>query len=243
MPPTANIMSGKTSVCSSPWVDASRSASVPGSAAAWPANAVTPPSSRRSAKSSTLSRDSTSSSAPAGTARARRSRARPRPPRAASCWSPQDAEVAATRTVSTTGGQQADQREQGLDQVAARAAARTPRPARRAGRCRARSASGRSARTRCAGCRWSRRRDAHLLLPSAGAGVDRRGRVALADVAERVADRGVEHRQQRLRVEPERHDQHQERRQGGDLARPQVGDVAVCGRTGPVIVRWYISRM
>ena len=59
IPATANIMSGKTSVCSSPWVEAWRSASVPGSAAAWPANAVTPPSSRRSAKSSTLSRDST----------------------------------------------------------------------------------------------------------------------------------------------------------------------------------------
>ena len=40
MPPTANIISGKTSVCSRPWVEASRSASVPGSAAAWPANAV-----------------------------------------------------------------------------------------------------------------------------------------------------------------------------------------------------------
>ena len=34
MPPTANIISGKTSVCSSPLVEASRSASVPGSAAA-----------------------------------------------------------------------------------------------------------------------------------------------------------------------------------------------------------------
>ena len=40
MPPTANSISGKTSVCSTPRVEASRSASVPGSAAAWPANAV-----------------------------------------------------------------------------------------------------------------------------------------------------------------------------------------------------------
>ena len=39
IPPTANISSGKTSVCSRPLVEASRSASVPGSAAAWPANA------------------------------------------------------------------------------------------------------------------------------------------------------------------------------------------------------------
>ena len=54
MPPTANIISGKTSVCSRPLVDAWRSASVPGSAAAWPANAVTPPSRCRSANSSTL---------------------------------------------------------------------------------------------------------------------------------------------------------------------------------------------
>ena len=61
MPPTANIISGKTSVCSRPRVDASRSASVPGSAAAWPAKAVTPPSRCRSAKSSTLISDSTSS--------------------------------------------------------------------------------------------------------------------------------------------------------------------------------------
>ncbi len=44
MPPMANITSGKTSVCSTPCEDASRSASVPGNAAAWPANAVTPPS-------------------------------------------------------------------------------------------------------------------------------------------------------------------------------------------------------
>ena len=51
MPPTANSSSGKTSVCSRPRVDAWRSASVPGSAAAWPANAETPPSRCRSAKS------------------------------------------------------------------------------------------------------------------------------------------------------------------------------------------------
>ena len=54
MPPTANIISGKTSVCSSPLVEASRSASVPGSAAAWPAKESTPPSRRRSAKRNTL---------------------------------------------------------------------------------------------------------------------------------------------------------------------------------------------
>ena len=53
MPPTANSISGKTSVWSSPDVEAWRSASVPGSAAAWPANAETPPSRWRSAKSST----------------------------------------------------------------------------------------------------------------------------------------------------------------------------------------------
>ena len=53
IPDTANSISGKTSVCSSPRVEASRSASVPGSADAWPAKASTPPSSWRSAKSST----------------------------------------------------------------------------------------------------------------------------------------------------------------------------------------------
>src|SRR3954452_18686956 len=53
MPLTANIISGKTSVWSRPRVDASRSASVPGSAAACPANAETPASSRRSANRST----------------------------------------------------------------------------------------------------------------------------------------------------------------------------------------------
>jgi hypothetical protein len=44
MPPIANMTSGKTSVCSMPRAEASRSASVPGRALAWPANAVTPPS-------------------------------------------------------------------------------------------------------------------------------------------------------------------------------------------------------
>ena len=75
MPETANSISGKTSVCSRPLVDASRSASVPGRAAAWPAKDVTPPSRWRSAKSSTLrmARTSTNSqqnSAGPSTARA-----------------------------------------------------------------------------------------------------------------------------------------------------------------------------
>ena len=59
MPPMENIISGKTSVCSRPFVEASRSAAVPGSAAAWPANAVMPPSRCRSANSSTLIGEST----------------------------------------------------------------------------------------------------------------------------------------------------------------------------------------
>ena len=53
-----NSISGKTSVCSRPWVEASRSAQVPGRADAWPANAVMPPSRPRSANSSTLVSDS-----------------------------------------------------------------------------------------------------------------------------------------------------------------------------------------
>ena len=57
MPPIENSISGKTSVCSIPRVEASRSAAVPGRAAAWPANAVMPPSRCRSAKSSTLISD------------------------------------------------------------------------------------------------------------------------------------------------------------------------------------------
>ena len=61
MPAIANIISGKTSVCSRPRVDASRSASVPGRAAAWPAKAVTPPSRCRSAKRKTLISDRMSS--------------------------------------------------------------------------------------------------------------------------------------------------------------------------------------
>ena len=64
IPPTANSTSGKTSVCSSPLVDASPSASVPGSVAAWPVNALSPPSRRRSANSSTLISDSTQQHAP-----------------------------------------------------------------------------------------------------------------------------------------------------------------------------------
>ena len=55
MPPTAKSISGKTSVCARPRVEASRSAAVPGSAAACPAKVSTPLSTLRSAKSSTLS--------------------------------------------------------------------------------------------------------------------------------------------------------------------------------------------
>ena len=54
MPPTANSVSGKTSVCSTLAAVPSRSASDPGTAAAWPANADSPPSTDRSANSSTL---------------------------------------------------------------------------------------------------------------------------------------------------------------------------------------------
>ncbi len=54
MPPTANSVSGKTSVCSTRAAVPSRSASDPGTAAAWPANADSPPSTDRSANSSTL---------------------------------------------------------------------------------------------------------------------------------------------------------------------------------------------
>ena len=68
MPLIANMISGKTSVCSSPLVEAWRSASVPGSAAAWPAKPSTPASSRRSAKSSTLSAPRTRTSSQQKTA-------------------------------------------------------------------------------------------------------------------------------------------------------------------------------
>jgi hypothetical protein len=49
IPPTANISSGYTSVCSRPLTNAWRSLSLPGIAAAWPENAESPPSSERSA--------------------------------------------------------------------------------------------------------------------------------------------------------------------------------------------------
>ncbi len=62
MPPAANSVSGKISVCSTFSAVASRSASEPGTAAACPANADSPPSTERSANSSTLISVSPSSS-------------------------------------------------------------------------------------------------------------------------------------------------------------------------------------
>jgi len=60
MPASANIISGNTSVCSTRRTMAERSCSVPGSAAACDANAITPPSTPRSATSSRASPPMTS---------------------------------------------------------------------------------------------------------------------------------------------------------------------------------------
>ena len=78
MPPTANIISGKTSVCSRPRVEACRSASVPGSAAAWPANADTPPSSCALGEQQHADHGEQQDQAPAGRRPGRRRRSRPR---------------------------------------------------------------------------------------------------------------------------------------------------------------------
>ena len=79
-----------------------------------------------------------------------------------------------------------------------------------------------------------------MLLPAAGRGS---GRVGDADVVQRLGDRRVEHVERRLGVEAE----HEERRdQRGDdrlLAQRDVAEPAASSGLGPVIIRWYISRM
>ena len=83
-----------------------------------------------------------------------------------------------------------------------------------------------------------------LLLGAGARGYGGR-RVLHADVLQRVVDGGVDDVEQRLREEAEHHDQ---RRAAARARRPHAAlEVRACrrsrSRTGPVIVRWYISRM
>ena len=226
-------------------MDASRSAAVPGSAAAWPANAVTPPSRCRSANSSTLISESTRivpqrKTVGPSTAIAPSTAIWPRP-----AVSPLGA-----RSVATIDG--GDQRADDAD--AARA-----RSARGSGCGAATNASTSDADERDAEDDQQRRQQAVLdaglgerrLRGSLGGlllGTGLRGyggrRVLHADLLQRVVDGGVDDRGQRLREEAEHA---RSGRAAGPARRPRgrrgPSCPAIAGTGGPVIVRWYISRM
>ena len=76
-------------------------------------------------------------------------------------------------------------------------------------------------------------------------GGHRRCVVRDADVGQGAVDVGIDHVEQRHRVEAEREQPDQQRYDGAELADARDRAVpATCGTgSGPVIVRWYIQRM
>ena len=151
---------------------------------------------------------------PAGTAPARRSRAR---------TSAVNARRPLCRRIRTTDDQRGDQRDQRqheLDRRGGCAAARTPRPARRRRPRRTGSASAPAPRSPGAAARSSRRRppvhDGSLAASCCGRSAPGRSG---ADLAQRGRDRGVDHVEHRLRVEAEDQQQRDQRR---DHQRPRA---------------------
>ena len=175
---------------------------------------MTPPSSWRSANSSTLISEKTRSRPQMNTRRAVHGDRALAAMCRGRCRRRCSGRSQPTRTVATRAADQAGQRQHGLDDVAARARARTPRRARRRRRRRRRSAAATACRTRWSGLvelRWP----GSLRPPPRSAGDGGLRVVATPTCCERRVDGRVDHVEQRLREEAE------QRRSAAAAARAQ----------------------